>query len=136
MGQSNNQPAKPLPLVLLYDTESMTRNAFAMLVNETGSARVLETGQINLARNMSLNHAFQLIVIGISAELSEMAFIKSIRNNLLLSEPNVPIIVMISEVTAELVNELKLLNVTDILLKPTRLKHMHAALLRNLDLTH
>lgn len=136
MSKLNSNLAQTPPLILLYDTEYMTRNAFAMLVNQTGAARVIETGQLSLATNMAMNHVFQLIIIGISVELSEMHFIKSIRNNMMLSEQNVPMIVMVSEITLELVHELKSLNVTDILLKPTRLKNMHAALLRNVVLSY
>jgi len=136
MSKFNSQLAQTPPLILLYDTEYMTRNAFAMLVNQTGTARIIETGQLSLATDMAMNHAFQLIIIGISAELSELDFIKSIRNNLTLSEPNVPMIVMVSEITTALVHELKSLNVTDILLKPTRLKNMHAALMRNVALSY
>lgn len=103
MSVFNSDLAQTPPLILRYDTEYMTRNAFAMLINQTGTARVIETGQLSLATNMTMNHAFELIIIGISEELSELDFIKSIRNNLTLSEPDLPMILMISEITAELV---------------------------------
>ena len=120
-----------LPLVLLYDSEYMVRNAFALLANQTAKAEVLETAQIATANNLCQTNAFKLIIIGINQGDEEKHLIELIRNNMTPSDKNVPIVVMISAITESLLHELKSLNVTDILLKPTRIKTIHDVFLRN-----
>jgi DNA-binding NarL/FixJ family response regulator len=122
-----------LPLVLLYDSEYMIRSVFALLANQTAKASVMETAHLATANNLCQTNAFELIIIGMGHEHEEKHFIELIRNGMTLTDKSVPIVVMTSAITEELLYELKSLNVTDILLKPTRVKAIHDVFLRNIN---
>jgi len=122
-----------LPLVLLYDSEYMVRSVFALLANQTAKASVMETAHLPTANNLCQTNAFELMIIGIGEEEEEKHFIELIRNGMTLSDKGVPIVVMASAVTEGLLYELKSLNVTDVLLKPTRIKTIHDVFLRNIS---
>lgn len=122
-----------LPLVLLYDSEYMVRSAFALLANQTGIATVIETANSSTATNLCQTNAFDLVIFGMGQENEEMHFIELIRSGMTLTKKNVPIVVMIGEITEELLYKLKSMHVTDILVKPTRIKHIHEVFLRNIN---
>lgn len=127
----NNQP-----LVLLYDSSQMLRSTFALLAHQTANARVLETAHFDTASKMCEENAFQLMIIGMSEDDAEKHLIASVRSGTTLSDQHVPIVVMTSAITANLLQELKLLNVTEVLLKPTRIKKIHEVFLKNMVVTN
>ena len=121
-----------LPLVLLYDSEYMVRSAFALLANQTGKASVMETANFDKATNLCQTNAFDLVIFGMGQENEEINFIERIRSGMTLTDKSVPIIVMTSEITEELLYKLKSMNINDILVKPTRVKDIHQVFLRNI----
>lgn len=122
-----------LPLVLLYDSEYMVRSAFALLANQTGKASVMETANFDKATNLCQTNAFDLVIFGMGQENEEMNFIERIRSGMTLTDKSVPIIVMTSAITEELLYKLKSMNINDILVKPTRVKDIHEVFLRNIE---
>jgi len=122
-----------LPLVLLYDSEYMVRSAFALLANQTGKASVMETANFDKATNLCQTNAFDLVIFGMGQENEEINFIERIRSGMTLTDKSVPIIVMTSEITEELLYKLKSMNINDILVKPTRVKDIHEVFLRNIE---
>lgn len=125
MSLDNNKNSDLLPSILICDSQYMTRSTFALLAKELGCAEVIETSEIKAAKIKCEGNSFELIILGIDEGPEEIALIKLIRDNLLLPQKDVPIIVMLEEITLDKLNELKSLNVTEILVKPTRMKTIH-----------
>lgn len=132
MSLDNNKNSDLLPSILICDSQYMTRSTFALLAKELGCTEVIETSEIKAAKIKCEGNSFELIILGIDEGPEEIALIKLIRDNLLLPQKDVPIIVMLEEITLDKLNELKSLNVTEILVKPTRMKTIHDAFSRYL----
>jgi len=118
--------------ILICDPQYMTRSSFTLLAKEFGCGEVIETSEIKTAKIKCEGHTFDLIILGVDEQSEATSLIKLIRDNLLLSPKDVPIIVMLEEVTLGILNELKSLNVSEILVKPTRMKTIYDSFSRYL----
>lgn len=132
MSLENNKNFGLVPSVLICDSQYMTRSSFSLLAKEIGSCEVVETSDIKAAKIKCEGGSFDLILLGIDDGNEEISLIKLIRDNHLLPQKDVPIVVMLKEVTLEKLNELKSLNVAEIILKPTRMKTIYDTFLRYL----
>lgn len=117
-----------MPLVLLHDYEYMVRKTFGLFASEMNIANVIETSEINQAKQKLSAQEFDLLILGFENWLDELNLIQDIRGNLTLNKNNIPIIALLSEATSAQIDTLKSLNVSEILLKPTRIKTIQKAL--------
>jgi DNA-binding NtrC family response regulator len=120
------------PSILICDPQYMTRSSFTLLAKEVFGGEVIEVAEIKTAKTKCERHIFNLIILGLDEQSEAISLIRLIRDNLLLSPKDVPIIVMLEEVTLEKLNELKALNVSEILVKPTRMKTIYDSFSRYL----
>lgn len=118
-----------LPSLLICDSQYMTRSTFALLARELGCGEVVETSEIKTAQIKCEGNSFNLIILDIE-EPEAMSLIRMIRDNLLLPKMDVPIIVMLKDVNLKKIQELKSLNISEILVKPTRMKSIYDAFSR------
>jgi DNA-binding NtrC family response regulator len=131
MSIDNNNSAFS-PSILICDPQYMTRSSFSLLAKEIWHGEVIETTEIKTAKIKCEGHIFDLIILGLDEQSEAISLIRLIRDNLLLPSKDVPIIVMFDEITLEILNELKSLNVSEILVKPTRMKTIYDSFSRYL----
>lgn len=129
MAQVNNNNSGCMPLVLMHDYEYMIRKTFGLFALETNLASVTESSEINQARESLITQPFDLIILGFDGWLEEIGLIQLIREDMTLSKKDIPIIAVLSNVTATQIDNLKQLNVTEIVLKPARIKTIQKAFL-------
>lgn len=132
MSIENNKNFGLVPSVLICDSQYMTRSSFALLAKEIGSCEVVEASDIKTAKIKCEGGSFDLILLGVDEGNEEISLIKLIRDDFLLPQKDVPIIVMLKEINIKKLNELKSLNVAEIVLKPTRMKTIYDIFLRYL----
>ena len=129
MTLANNNNSGLIPLVLMHDCEYMIRKTFGLFALETNLANVTETSEINQAQENLVTQPFDLIILGFEGWLEEIRLIQLIREDMTLSKKDTPIIALLSNITASQIDNLKQLNVTEIVLKPARIKTIQKAFL-------
>ena len=136
MSISINQNSEFMPIVLLHDCEYMLRKTFALLAAEMRAAKVIETSELNLAREKLTSHKFDMVILGFDKWSEEIHLIQLIKTGMTESDKNIPIIAMVPNITSEQFNELKSLGINEILLKPARIKTIQEAFVSSLDKIH
>lgn len=115
------------PLVLLHEREYMVRKTFGLFALETNLATVIESSDISQTKDKLGTQSFDLIILGFENWLEEIHVIQLVRNNMTLSKKNIPIIVILPNVTSSGMADLKELDVSEIILKPARIKTIQRA---------
>jgi DNA-binding NtrC family response regulator len=136
MSLSMNQNSEFMPLVLLHDCEYMLRKTFALLAAEMRVAKVIETSELNLAKERLTNHKFDMVILGFDQWSEEIHLIQLIKTGMTAADINIPIIAMVPNITSEQFNELKSLGITEIFLKPARIKTIQGAFVSSLEKIH
>lgn len=129
MTVANKNYSPYVPLVLMHEGEYMIRKTFGLFALETNLAKVVESSDITQAKESLTIHPFDLIILGFEGWLDEIHLIELIRGNMTLSKHGIPIIAVLPSVTASQIKYLKQLNVTEIILKPARIKTIQKAFL-------
>lgn len=127
-----NSPAQT-PLVLLHECEYMLRKTFTLFASELNLATVIETKEINQAKLKLSNNQFDMIILGFDNWFEEIHLIQLIRSSMTNANKNIPIIAILPNITQNQVDELRELNVTEILLKPTRIKTIQKAFINSIN---
>lgn len=128
---ADNKNSRHAPLVLLHECEFMVRKTFGLFASETNLAEVIETSEIRQAKIKLSAQPFDVIILGFDAWLEEIHLIQLIRDNMTLSDKNVPIITILPNVTTNQIDELKQLSVNEIILKPARIKTIQKAFMNS-----
>ena len=119
---------QPLKQVLIHDNEYMVRKTFAMFAQETRLAIVDETSDLSLAKENWPKKSFDAIIMGFYDWSVEYHLIELVRANMTKSAPDIPIITLMPNITADQIHLLKTLEVSEIMLKPSRIKSIQSAL--------
>lgn len=127
MSLTTYKNAKRAPLVLLHEYEYMIRKTFGLFAAEMNLATIIETAEINQAKRKLSAQQFDMIILGVNNWTEETELIQQVRSEMTYCNKDIPIIVIVSDVTSDQIAELKLLEVSDILLKPTRIKTIQKA---------
>lgn len=127
MSMPINHNTARTPLVLLHDYEYMIRKTFGLFASEVNLATVVETSDISQAKKKLSDQQFDMIILGFDDWLEEIHLIQLVRDEMTYTKKDTPIIAIVPTVTSEQITELKLLNVSEILLKPTRIKTIQQA---------
>lgn len=133
MSQALRDSRHSAPRVLLHEQDAMLRQVFSLHVKSTGLAEVEQSTTARAARQKFASTEFQLVIIGFSEDNEEMSLIELIRGGLTICDESVPIIAMVSGCTAAQVQAFKSLDVTDVLVRPLRIRTIQDAVLRNIS---
>lgn len=120
-------------LILIHDSEYMIRKTFAIFANESELASIEESADTSTLAYKLGAKPYNAIVLGFSEDEDSFRHILSIRSNMTASESNIPIITMIPEITQANLKILAELEVSAVLLKPTRVKSIQSALIKIFD---
>lgn len=124
---------KRAPLVLLHEHEYMIRKTFGLFAAEMNLATVIETSEISQAKKRLSAQQFDMIILGFNNWFEEVELIQSVRDEITYSNKDIPIVAILPSITSTQIDELKLLNVSDILLKPTRIKTIQKAFINSYE---
>lgn len=127
---------KKLPTVLLFDNNFMIRKTFAMFAKEAQIANVIEISTNTDIKIKTISSTFDLLIVGIDEWTACLAILKEIRQGKTKNDQSIPIITMISSISGNQLNELKSININEILIKPTRIKNIQDAFLRCIESTY
>jgi DNA-binding NtrC family response regulator len=132
MANLKGSELRGLPNVLLYDDNFMVRRTFEMLAKETITAKVLEIANPEDILKKCMYTEFDMMIIGIDEWFHQLKTIEWIRHGKTKNREDIPIIVMVSNITNEKLGQLKVLNINEVLIKPTRIKNIQDVFLRNI----
>jgi DNA-binding NarL/FixJ family response regulator len=124
-----------LPNVLVYDDNHMVRHTFAMFAKETQMANVIEVSTSENIKRKCLESVFDVIIIGIDEWAIFHQLIKDIREGKTKNHKATPIITMVSSISSSQLHSLKSYDITEIIIKPSRIKHIQEAFLRSMQST-
>jgi AmiR/NasT family two-component response regulator len=124
-----------LPNVLVYDDNHMVRHTFAMFAKETQMANVIEVSTSQNIKRKCLESVFDVIIIGIDEWAIFHQLIKDIREGKTKNHKATPIITMVSTISNSQLHSLKANDITEIIIKPSRIKNIQEAFLRSIQST-
>lgn len=124
-----------LPNVLVYDDNHMVRHTFAMFAKETQMANVIEVSTSENIKRKCLESVFDVIIIGIDDWAIFQQHIKDIREGKTKNDKTTPIITMVSTISSSQLHSLKANDITEIIIKPSRIKNIQEAFLRSIQST-
>jgi DNA-binding NarL/FixJ family response regulator len=124
-----------LPNVLVYDDNHMVRHTFAMFAKETQMANVIEVSTSENIKRKCLESVFDVIIIGIDDWAIFQQLIKDIREGKTKNDKTTPIITMVSTISSSQLHSLKANDITEIIIKPSRIKNIQEAFLRSIQST-
>lgn len=127
MLQTVKKNATRLPVVLLHECEYMVRKTFSLFASEMNLATVVETSEINQAKLKLTDDKFDMIILGFDDWTQEVHLIELIRSNMTSTKQDIPIIVILPNITQSQIEKLRQLNISEILLKPARIKTIQTA---------
>lgn len=127
MLQSVKKTTTRMPLVLLHECEYMVRKTFSLFAAEMNLATVVETSEISQAKIKLTDNKFDMIILGFDEWSQELHLIELIRSNMTTTKKDIPIIVILPNITQSQIDQLRQLNVSEIILKPTRIKTIQTA---------
>lgn len=116
-----------MPVVLLHECEYMVRKTFSLFASEMNLATVVETSEITQAKIKLTDNKFDMIILGFDDWDQELHLIELIRSNMTTTPKDIPIIAILPNITQSQIEKLRELNVSEILLKPTRIKTIQTA---------
>lgn len=131
MSYQYNHSSFTMPTVFLHDNEYMLRKTFGLFASETNLAKIVETSEIAQAKIKLFANPFDMVIIGFDNWFEEIHLIELVRDEMTPSKKDIPIIVIVPNVTSNQIDTLKQLNVAEILLKPARIKTIQKAFLNS-----
>lgn len=127
MLQAVKKSSTRMPLVLLHECEYMVRKTFSLFASEMNLATVVETSEIGQAKTKLTDNKFDMIILGFDDWAQELHLIELIRSNMTTTKKDIPIIVILPSITQNQIEMLRELNVSEILIKPARIKSIQTA---------
>lgn len=120
------------PYVLLQENDYMIRQTFSMHAKETGLAQVVQTSGLPNAKQKCDSMPFNLVILGFTEWEEEVDLIKSIRAGITMSQTDIPIIAIVPIITLKQLDELKQLNISEVLIRPLRIRNIQEAFSRTI----